>query len=525
MGLFADMHGRADQSRLVLFGHVVTMNAKSEVFDDGFVCIADDAIKAVGKKSDGLPPEFAHAPGIVTGGTIFPGLVELHNHLPYNMLPLWDVPRKFTDRNTWRLAEPRYNPDIAWPAKILTANPDKDFLRAVVRYSECRSLFGGVTTGEGITVSTKPNDVNVFRGLVRNVEAPEVAGWPVAFGNTLDYSRDDVRKTLWPGLQKKRPYFYHVAEGNESDDVAHQHFLDLELDDGTWAINSNLVAIHCTALREQDFERMASSAGIVWSPLSNLLLYGTTTNVRAAIAAGVPISLGADWSPSGSKNLLGELKVAKIVGDHLGGLFSAEQLAKMVTTVPAAMTQWSEYIGSLEPGRKADLLAFDNKAASPYDALIQASEADIVAVLIDGRPRLGRANIMAFDPSQQEIVSIGGRDYVLDLTEKTAVPLDGMSLSTAVSKLSDGLRNMPELGRNFPKDTAKGFAFGSPPMSLHLDLEPIQADAAFLAGPPIDPTQLHPMELSPITEIDDASFRTQVRANRNIPEYLRDALR
>src|SRR4051812_17186713 len=131
MGHFISMHGLAEPQRVVLSGRVVTMNASSDVFDDGYVCIAGDKILHTGRLQDGLPGEFAGAPVVHTGGTIFPGLVELHNHLPYNMLPLWNVPRKFTDRNTWRLQEPRYNPDVAWPAKILTSNPDKDFLRAV----------------------------------------------------------------------------------------------------------------------------------------------------------------------------------------------------------------------------------------------------------------------------------------------------------------------------------------------------------------------------------------------------------
>ena len=197
----------------------------------------------------------------------------------------------------------------------------------------------------------------------------------------------------------------------------------------------------------------------------------------------------------------------------------------MVTTIPAAMTQLTDHIGSIEPGKKADLVAFDNNEASPYAGLIQATEADIVAVLIDGRPRLGRARIMAFDPSRQEAVSIGRRDYVLDLTEKSSVPLDGMSLATATAKLSDGMANMPDLGRNFPKDTARAFAFGSPPMSLHLDLEGAQPDAALVAGTPIDPSQLYPMELPPLTDVDDPSFRPKLRANRNIPDYLREALK
>jgi cytosine/adenosine deaminase-related metal-dependent hydrolase len=56
----------------------------------------------------------------------------------------------------------------------------------------------------------------------------------------------------------------------------------------------------------QDFDVLAAhGSAMIWSPLSNLLLYGGTARIDAAQAAGVAIGLGSDWSPSGSKNLLG----------------------------------------------------------------------------------------------------------------------------------------------------------------------------------------------------------------------------
>ena len=113
-----------------------------------------------------------------------------------------------------------------------------------------------------------------------------------------------------------------MSEGTDQD--ARQRFLDLEYAANTWAIDPDLIPIHCVALQAGDFQRLSSAAGMVWSPLSNLLLYGDTADVSAAKAAGLSIALGSDWSPSGSKNLLGELKIARIVSDHLGGLFSGE---------------------------------------------------------------------------------------------------------------------------------------------------------------------------------------------------------
>ena len=83
------------------------------------------------------------------------------------------------------------------------------------------------------------------------------------------------------------------------------------------------VLVHGVGLEPEDFYEMAHApaaradgvgdgkgAKLVWSPLSNLLLYGKTAAVYDALAAGVLISLGTDWTPSGSPNLLTELKVA-----------------------------------------------------------------------------------------------------------------------------------------------------------------------------------------------------------------------
>jgi cytosine/adenosine deaminase-related metal-dependent hydrolase len=90
-------------------------------------------------------------------------------------------------------------------------------------------------------------------------------------------------------------------------------------------LNDATVIVHGTALEPSDFAAMrhAGPAGprarndglgakLVWSPLSNLLLYGHTTNVYDALAKGVTVSLSTDWTVSGSNNLLDELKVADI---------------------------------------------------------------------------------------------------------------------------------------------------------------------------------------------------------------------
>jgi len=163
----------------------------------------------------------------------------------------------------------------------------------------------------------------------------------------------------------------------------------------------------------------------------------------------VPIALGADWAPSGSKNLLGEMKIARLVSQHEHGFLSDRAIVEMVTCVPAKMIGWQSWLGSLEVGRKADLVAIAGKNTPPYTDLIDATEADLIAVLIDGRPRLGRADILDPRDPKMELVRVASTDFLIDLTEPNDDPLAGLRLDAAIAKLTYGLKHLPDLAAKF----------------------------------------------------------------------------
>src|SRR5262249_53868071 len=196
---------------------------------------------------------------------------------------------------------------------------------------------------------------------------------------------------------------------------ARAHFLALK-SGNTWALSPAFAGIHCAALQPDDFKFLADNgSAMVWSPLSNLLLYGATAEIAAAKHAGVRIALGPDWSPSGSKNLLGELKAARAYSDVNGGIFSAEELVAMVTRVAATVLRWDGKIGTLEPGKLADLLVVRGKASAPYESLIDASETDIQLLMIGGVRRHGVAALMQDAGPELEDISVGGQKRKLNL--------------------------------------------------------------------------------------------------------------
>src|ERR1700749_3367279 len=91
----------ANSPKWALGGRIVTMDSQSTVVMDGAIWIADAAIAAITASGDPAPDGFDGVAPVETGGTVFPGLIELHNHVAYDALPLWDVPQAYTNRDQW----------------------------------------------------------------------------------------------------------------------------------------------------------------------------------------------------------------------------------------------------------------------------------------------------------------------------------------------------------------------------------------------------------------------------------------
>ena len=130
-------------------------------------------------------------------------------------------------------------------------------------------------------------------------------------------------------MRDGRSFIYHLAEGTDTDLV--EEFRDVEAAD---ALQAPLIAIHSTGLGREEFAGLAGSARRSCGPRSPTFYrdYRDTTDVATARAEGVRVCLGSDWGPSGSKNLLGELKVADLWNrTHLDSAFSDEDLCRMAT--------------------------------------------------------------------------------------------------------------------------------------------------------------------------------------------------
>jgi 5-methylthioadenosine/S-adenosylhomocysteine deaminase len=452
--------------KLALAGRVVTMDDAFTVKTNAVVYIDRGSIVAVENRSLPAPPGFDDVVPVETGGTLFPGLIELHNHLSYNALPLWSpVPKLFQDRGQWP-DHPDYRKLISGPMTVVgeyrDAQGKPSLLAPLVRYVECKCLLGGVTTSQGIMLSSNAGIQRFYRGILRNVEHTDDPDLFEAQGRIADVDAKDARSFLARLKKEDSCFLLHLSEGvtktGQTDSVARRHFLALQVAPDEWAINDRLAGIHAAGLLPEDFDVLAQRGGaMIWSPLSNLLLYGATARVDAAKRAGVRIGLGSDWAPSGSKNLLGELKVAWLYSQHmLQGLFGARDLVAMATRDAAAILKWHRALGTLEPSKRADVVVIDGKVGDPYEALIKSRETSIRLVMINGVARYGLPALMGALGPGGEALRVGGKTRRLFLEQETGDPdVANVSLSAARSTLRAALQDLPELARELEKPKMK----------------------------------------------------------------------
>jgi cytosine/adenosine deaminase-related metal-dependent hydrolase len=393
---------------LVLTGTVVTYDDAQPVVRDGAVYLgAEGDIDAVQPRRRRPPAGFARARRVATAGVITPGLLDLHNHLAYNTLPLWSAPRDepYTSRHQWPGAA-TYGRDISKPAQAIGMAA----AAAALRFAEVRAAAGGVTAIQG-----SPPVTRAFAGwMVRNIEKEEIP----AFGRQqLLYQaviKADVPALtrIAPRLAEGRSFVYHLAEGTAP--ALLEEYADLRT---AGCVHPNLIGIHATALGATEYADWADhgAGAIVWSPFSNIWLYGSTTDVLAARRHGHLVCLGSDWGPSGTKNLLGELKVAALWNDEaLSGALDARDLGLMATANAgdALHRCWGVDVGRLRPGALADVLVTTRRVptrADPHENLLRVDERGVRLVVVGGRPVLGTPSVLAAAGAKRvERLDVGG---------------------------------------------------------------------------------------------------------------------
>jgi 5-methylthioadenosine/S-adenosylhomocysteine deaminase len=305
-------------------------------------------------------------------------------------------------------------------------------------------------------------------------------------------------------------FIYHCSEGQPGSVVA-QEFTDAA---SAGCLSKTFIGIHCNAVPDADWVRWPSAAAgaVVWSPFSNLWLYGSTTNIPRASAQGVTICLGSDWGPSGTKHVLAEVKVARIVADAQHFPVSDRELVKMVTSSAGDVLArcWSRQIGRLVPGAFADVVVLrPSSSGSVWSQILHATERDVMLVVVSGRACYGDATLMtnAVGPPSDTL-------KVRATTKRLAIPdpedpTKAWKWRDIVARLNR-VRQDPAAALRRAEGRRRSFAgpMNAPDAPLELALD-MPAGPSAVAGPPPRPADVVIPKLP--TLVHDAAYFASIR--------------
>jgi 5-methylthioadenosine/S-adenosylhomocysteine deaminase len=415
---------------IVSGGMVVSMDAKRTIFEDGSVAVKNDSIVAVGPRAE-IEAKYASAKIIdAKGKLVLPGFINGHTHVPMTLF------RGLHDDVT--LSDWLYK--YIFPAEAKNVN--EEFVRWGTRLAAAEQIRAGVTTfadmyyfEDAIAEETKAAGMRGILGETfidfpapDNKSEAEMLAYTEKFlkkwqGDPLIHAAvaphsiyTCSKKTLQDAAALARKYnapiLIHVAEmKKEWEDSEKQNGMSpVEYLEQIGVLGPDVVAAHCIFVGEADRKLLADrQVGCVHNPSSNMMIASGVSPVAEMRAAGIAVGLGTD-GPAGSNNdldLMEEMdlaaKLAKITKMNPLAM-KAQAVVEMATIDGARALHLEKEIGSLEAGKKADVvvISLDEPNAVPmYEVYAQIAYSlkgsDVETVVIGGRVVMRERKLLTID--------------------------------------------------------------------------------------------------------------------------------
>jgi 5-methylthioadenosine/S-adenosylhomocysteine deaminase len=403
---------------LITNGIIATMDGERRIIEHGQIAVRGDSIFAIGDGQLFVKGVNAKQTIDAKGALILPGFINGHTHVPMTLL------RGLHDDVTLDDWLRKY----IFPAEA--KNVTEDFVRWGTRLAAAEQIRSGVTTFADMYYFEDAVAEETKAAGMRGVLGETFIDFPAPDNKTnaamLDYTEKFLKrwqndplihaaaaphsiytcsqKTLQDSAALARKYhapiLIHLAEmKKELDDSLKQNGLTpVQYVEKLGILGPDVVAAHCIFVDERDRKILADhQVGCVHNPSSNMMLASGVAPVIEERAAGIAVGLGTD-GPAGSNNdldLMEEMdlaaklqKITKMDPRALG----AKSVVEMATIEGAKALHMEKEIGSLEVGKKADiiLISLEEPNAVPmYDIYAQLAYAlkgsDVETVVIGGR--------------------------------------------------------------------------------------------------------------------------------------------
>ena len=421
-------------------GTIVTMDGSRRVINNGGVAVEKGRVVDVGSAPD-IERKYAAREVInATGKVLIPGLINGHTHVP---MTLFRGIADDLDLQEWLT---RY----IFPAEA--KNVTEDFVRVGARLGLAEMIRSGTTTYCDMYYFEDAIADETFKAGMRGVLGETLIDFPVADNKTYDaglvYVERFVKKwqgnaLIVPAIAPHAPYTVseeHLKAARAFSDrtgapiVTHISETKREVDDSIknkgaspidylnriGFLNEKVIAAHVVWPSEEELALLKKlGTGIVHNPQSNMKLASGVAPVPRMLKADMPVGLGTDGAASNNDlNLWEEMdtaaKLHKLISND-PKVVSAEEAFEMATIRGARALHLEKEIGSIEKGKRADLVIvdLDDLNQTPYyniysDLVYSAKAGDVRTVIIEGRVIMRDRRLLTLN---EETIKADARRY------------------------------------------------------------------------------------------------------------------
>lgn len=421
---------------LIKDGHVITMDQKRRVFERGSVAIEGDKIVAVGKDVKEKADTVIDARGKV----VLPGLINCHTHLSMTLLRgvADDMPlMQWLETRIWPI-EKNLRAEDCYVGALLgcletiksgtTCFADQYFFmehvaRAVEEAGMRASLsYGIIELGDP---KRRESELRAGEKLVKECQGKAEGRISTMFGPHAPYtcSPECLMKVKELAKKYKVGIHTHVSESQDEIKQITEKYgkRPVEHLDAIGFLGPEVLAAHCVWLTEREI-KILKERGVkpVHNPVSNMKIGCGVAPVPEMLAAGIPVALGTDGAASNNAlDMFNEMKFAALLNkvhklDPVA--VPAPSALEMATINGAIALGLQDKIGSLEAGKKADIVLVDLKKShlTPLHNVIShlvysALGCDVDTTIVDGKILMQGRKVLTLD-----------EDKVLERAQKTS---------------------------------------------------------------------------------------------------------
>jgi len=409
---------------LIKDGYIITMDAQRRILERGSVAIKGDKITAVGKDVQ----ERADTVIDARGKAVLPGLINAHTHLSMTLLRgvADDMPlMEWLETKIWPIEKNLTAQDSYLGALLGCLEMIKSgttcfadqyfFMQDVARAVEEAGLRAMLSYGiiEMDDPKRRESELRAGEKLVKTCQGAAGGRIQTMFGPHAAYTCSPECLMQVKELAKKYKVgiHTHISETQDEVDKITKKYgkRPVEHLDSIGFLGPEVLAAHCIWLTEKEIA-VIRKQGVkpVHNPVSNMKTASGVAPVPEMLAAGIPVALGTDGAASNnSLDMFSEMKFAALLSKahKLDPTALPAQVVLEMATINGAITLGlQDKIGSLEVGKKADIVMVDMKKPhlAPLHNVIShlvysAVGGDVDTVVVDGKVLMRERGVLTLE--------------------------------------------------------------------------------------------------------------------------------